>query len=355
MSPVGTPDAATPELQLIREWREPLSARRILLAGGGSISIHVVSLVVFTLLMRIPIEPPAPVAPDLRRSVHLVVPRDLILTQQAPNQGKVSKDLDVRSAVHAPAPQAPATRRPSPPPGPVSASANAPAPVPESPKITTPPTPPKIEFPQIQAGVGNTQQAGNGSQAIPALAPPKEKPKLAFESVGGYSGPVTPNPNPRIPLPRTSVQDAARTANQSGGGGMVVGDADDPLESLPSLNESPAPGRIGSNLQLLSDPAGVDFKPYLIQVLTAVRRNWLAVIPQSARMGRTGRVLIQFIIDRTGGVPKLVIATPSGTEAFDRAAVASISASYPFPPLPADFKGDQIRLQLAFAYNTPTR
>jgi TonB family protein len=49
----------------------------------------------------------------------------------------------------------------------------------------------------------------------------------------------------------------------------------------------------------------------------------------------------------------LVIATSSGTEAFDRAAVAGVSASNPFPPLPADFKGDQIRLQLAFSYNAP--
>jgi TonB family protein len=50
-----------------------------------------------------------------------------------------------------------------------------------------------------------------------------------------------------------------------------------------------------------------------------------------------------------------VIADPSGTEAFDRAAVAGISASDPFPPLPQDYKGDQIRLQLTFSYNMPAR
>jgi len=66
-------------------------------------------------------------------------------------------------------------------------------------------------------------------------------------------------------------------------------------------------------------------------------------------------VLVQFIIDRRGAIPKLVIAEGSGTEAFDRAAVAGISASYPFPPLPPDYKGDQIRLQLAFSYNIPNR
>jgi TonB family protein len=90
-------------------------------------------------------------------------------------------------------------------------------------------------------------------------------------------------------------------------------------------------------------------------VLTAVRRNWMAVIPESGRMGRRGLVQLQFSIDRQGRVPKLVIATPSGTEAFDRAAVAGVSASNPFPPLPPDFKGEQIRLQLSFAYNVPTR
>jgi outer membrane biosynthesis protein TonB len=52
-------------------------------------------------------------------------------------------------------------------------------------------------------------------------------------------------------------------------------------------------------------------------------------------------------------VPKLVIATPSGFDALDRAAVASISASNPFPPLPLEFAGAEIRLQLVFSYNMP--
>ena len=118
---------------------------------------------------------------------------------------------------------------------------------------------------------------------------------------------------------------------------------------MPGAAPSTGPSR--SNLQLLSDPKGVDFKPYLVQVLAAVRTNWLAVIPESARLGRRGRVLVQFIIDRRGTIPKLVIAESSGTAAFDRAAVAGISASNPFPPLPTAFQGNEIRLQLAFTYN----
>jgi TonB family protein len=96
---------------------------------------------------------------------------------------------------------------------------------------------------------------------------------------------------------------------------------------------------------------GVDFKPYLTQILARVRKNWFAVIPESARLGSRGVVLLQFIIDRDGQVPKLVIAMPSGTEALDRAAVAGISASVPFPPLPVQFKGKEVRLQFSFKYN----
>ena len=61
--------------------------------------------------------------------------------------------------------------------------------------------------------------------------------------------------------------------------------------------------------------------PYLTQILASVKRNWMAVIPESAKLGRRGRVVIQFMIARDGSVPRLVIASASGTEALDRAAV----------------------------------
>jgi TonB family protein len=133
----------------------------------------------------------------------------------------------------------------------------------------------------------------------------------------------------------------------------VVGDLEmqGPGGIGPGFNIPPAPGRTATALELQSDPQGVDFKPYLIRILASVKRNWLTIIPESARLGRVGRVQIQFAIARDGSVPKLVIAMPSGTEALDRAAVAGVSASTPFPPLPKDFQGDQVRLQFTFRYN----
>ena len=121
----------------------------------------------------------------------------------------------------------------------------------------------------------------------------------------------------------------------------------------PGVNVPPSPGSQGSNMQLLTDPQGVDFRPYLVRILASVKQHWLSVIPESVKLGRRGKVAIQFSISREGGVPKLVIAEASGAEALDRAAVAGISASVPFPPLPAEFKGDRIVLQMNFAYNMP--
>jgi TonB family protein len=149
------------------------------------------------------------------------------------------------------------------------------------------------------------------------------------------------------------VEDAIRGVTSGAGGAtQVVGDLGAGGGGAgPGLQTPGSSSRPLSSLELLSDPKGVDFRPYLIQVLTAVRRNWFAVIPESARFGRRGKTQIQFAISRDGRVPKLVISLPSGTESLDRAAVAGISASNPFPPLPAHFPSEQIRLQLTFAYN----
>jgi TonB family protein len=351
MPPTAT--AADPvDLNLLRPWREPVTPRRLMTAGIGSIAFHVIVTAVFLALPDVDAPRPAPVVtPDLHKAVHLVLPRYFEPTQKEPNTGKVSRELDVRSSQAAPQPQAPRFRAPQPAPGPV-AQAPLPAPPVEPPKIE----PPKIE---VAASSPPPPQIVPTQSVQPAAPPPPDKPKLAFENVGaGPSHVAAPNPNAVVPSVKTTVQDAVHNATPNvipGGGGTIVGDIGDSTTTIPNLNQTPSPGRIGSNLQLLSDAKGVDFKPYLIQVLTAVRRNWLAILPESARLGRRGRVLVQFAIDRTGGVPKLVIAEGAGTDALDRAAVAAISASYPFPPLPTEYKGDQIRLQFAFSYNMPTR
>ena len=180
---------------------------------------------------------------------------------------------------------------------------------------------------------------------------PEEKPKLAFETPG-QQGTGAVHSLAKLPLPKTTLEDAIHDVARAGRqGNLSVGDIEQPPSLPETMRQPQLPGTPGSSLELLSDPMGVDFKPYLIQILARVRKNWFAIIPETARMGVRGVVLLQFIIARDGHLEKVVIAVPSGTESLDRAAVASLSASVPFPPLPQDFRGKEVRLQFSFKYN----
>jgi TonB family protein len=95
----------------------------------------------------------------------------------------------------------------------------------------------------------------------------------------------------------------------------------------------------------------VDFGPYLARIVYIVRRNWYSVIPESARLGEKGRVGIVFEILKDGSVPQLRLVASSGSDPLDRAALAGIRASIPFPPLPEEFTGNHLVLQFIFLYN----
>ncbi len=347
--PIRLP-ASDVDLHLDQPWREPLTQPRITRDAIGSVLFHLIVVVMWITLPEAPFaaRPPRPINVDISKSIPLYLPKDFELTQRDPNNGRITHTLDVRSMVSAPVPQAPRLKAPTPPPGPV---AKAPEPVKlaaiDPPKID----PPKIELPKMEQPVISAAPPKPPPAAAPA-PPPPEKPKIAFEDIGSTQH-VAPNPNRGVPLPK-QLADQQRQPT-FGGGGTIVGDVGDSPVTTQNAQHAPSQGETRSNLQLLSDPKGVDFKPYMIQVLTAVRRNWLAILPDTARNGRRGRVIVQFAIDRSGGVPKVVIAEGAGTDAFDRAAVAAISASVPLPPLPKDFTGDRISLQFAFSYNMPSR
>jgi TonB family protein len=105
---------------------------------------------------------------------------------------------------------------------------------------------------------------------------------------------------------------------------------------------------------ILTPTDGVDFTSYLARIVASVKRNWLAVMPGSAQFDQ-GRVVLQFRIFRNGMVPddEPGLMGSSGKEPLDRAAMSSIRASSPFPPLPPAFSGPYIELRFMFLYNIP--
>jgi TonB family protein len=106
-------------------------------------------------------------------------------------------------------------------------------------------------------------------------------------------------------------------------------------------------------MDVLSDTMGVDFGPYLARVLQDVKMNWYNLIPESARapIMKKGKVSIEFAILKNGQIAGMKLNETSGDVALDRGAWGGITASNPFPPLPAEFGGQYLALRFHFFYN----
>ncbi|HEY3741897.1 MAG TPA: energy transducer TonB [Bryobacteraceae bacterium] len=344
---VQAPSSSEPEPHLLVDWKADNTRPPLSVTAIGSILIHVVVLVGVWLAPALPNPQPRfeNEVVDIRKAVPLVLPPEL-LTQKAANKHAVSKELDLAGLIAKPdvkstAPTAPVT-------APVRKFEPPAAKKQEAKSID----PNKVEpAPVLQAQ--NPPAIGTAEQPLPINLPPPpppaEKPKLAFETPGAQTGSKTGHGG-LLQGPNMTVEEAGKRVMQ-GAGSTSVSESD---LQLPFSAPGRSPQSKGSSaLELLSDPMGVDFRPYLVRVLAAVRHNWFLVLPEGARMGQRGRTVVQFTIAKNGSVPKLVIHMPSGNEPLDRAAVAGISASNPFPPLPNEYHGEVLRLQLVFSYNMP--
>ena len=253
-----------------------------------------------------------------------------------------------------------------------------PPPVQEVPRVPAEPRPPS---PQIHVDPRILRQPGpppeelirpgprgpESQQAAPETQEPRtadNSPEQPRRSDAGrpqlkLETPKAPDASGSLIAPPTSpgrlLEDSLRAAIQGRGG--ASSDFGDALPSRPGSGSSGGGGQgyLGGNVQILTPTEGVDFTNYMARVLASVRRNWYAVIPESARLGEKGKTVIQFRILRNGNVPlgEPVLMATSGREPLDRAAMSSIRASSPFELLPPAFSGPYIELRFTFLYNLP--
>jgi TonB family protein len=208
------------------------------------------------------------------------------------------------------------------------------------------PTPPAPPAPQPAPPVQAQQQA----PPPPARPEPPAEAQLRMDDVR----PPDANAN-RFHVPsltpgqviQQSIQDAARGGYHTDSAG-AGGDSNSEFNNLHPNFSTEAP-------TILSDTRGVDFGPYLARIVMLVKRNWIAIIPESARLGEKGRVGVVFEILKDGSMPQERMVASSGSDPLDRAAVNSIHASAPFPPLPTEFTGEHLVLQFIFLYNEQPR
>jgi len=244
-----------------------------------------------------------------------------------------------------------------------------PAPRPENqpPQPPPPPPPPKPQPPppvigpddvikegarpdaQPKASRGDTtEQARAGSQ--PEQSTP-EPPKQQQQPQQSENRPpqLARNTNPDALRSPNLMDDADRIIRQQIEEGRRRPSVQGPRTGLP--NGQADPDFSTEEPKILSDTKGYDFGPYMNQVVNRVRYNWYANIPEIARFGKKGKVVIIFTIMHNGNIDNARIVGNSGTEPLDRAAFASITLSNPFPRLPAGFDGDHLDLQFTFLYN----
>jgi TonB family protein len=139
--------------------------------------------------------------------------------------------------------------------------------------------------------------------------------------------------------------------------GTKPGDSD-------SISQKQVPAAIASNpcvsgakkgqpAEILTDTQGVDFGPYMTNIVKTVRQNWYTLMPLSVYppTKKTGRLAIEFVVEKNGKIDKMKIDAPSGDVQLDRAAWASITASDPLPSLPREFPGEVLGLRFYYFYN----
>ena len=195
------------------------------------------------------------------------------------------------------------------------------------------------------------------AQAQPQQAAQPQPPPPANQMAKLQTPPMERKPIPSFKTgPMSASRSIAEAAQQAAANhGRFAGDNGDL-----GLGQRQNAARMG-DMEITSDTMGVDFGPYLQRVLHDVKQNWYAIIPESAMppLLKKGKLSIEFAITKNGQIAGLHYDTSSGDVALDRAAYGGITASNPFPPLPAEFvqaakrenRETALGLKFTFLYN----
>ena len=310
---------AEADLNLLTDWAEPGRRARIGRSAVLSLLTHAAAIGFLLLMPETFMQPALPKQREPIITPLAITP--LTLTQTEPNVSKTIREFrspDLTPRIKAPSgpssePQAAAPRK----------VAAVPPPPPRAAPQTPLPEPPRLEI------LSNEPPKLTLPVQIPQV--PQPKSSSPFEDVRP--------PGQRVAdLPGPSAAEGANRGALAGHGG------------LNSPGTSPVASSGADLPQLLSDPKGVDFRPYLAQVLASVKRYWLLIFPKT---GHRGYVSVQFAIQRDGTVRKVAFVQQTGDPSLDNTAIQAISGGGPFGPLPVQYTEAEIHVQMNFAYNQP--
>jgi TonB family protein len=172
------------------------------------------------------------------------------------------------------------------------------------------PTPPKPEpQPVTPPAVAPPPDTPTLREPTSPKAPPKPAPKA---DIAAPAAPAKPTPEPAEP----EVQGSERgSANALALGAAVAG---------------------------LDNPDFV-YGYYVDQMLAMIQRNWVRPM-----VGSGVEATVHYRIQRDGRIVDVRIASSSGINSFDLAALRAVQASTPLPPLPRAFREGSLGVNLIF-------
>jgi TonB family protein len=122
-----------------------------------------------------------------------------------------------------------------------------------------------------------------------------------------------------------------------------------PLDAYPQQ----LPGA-GQQIAILTPTGNVNFNPFILKFSNQVKQKWIAAMPDVARQGARGRVVLVMEINKAGALSDgPLVESSSGTTSLDEAAVGAVRAASPFDHLPVKFEGPFIQIRMVFRYNLP--
>lgn len=176
-----------------------------------------------------------------------------------------------------------------------------------------PPAPPAAEKPKIEKPVEEAPKPSKKAVLLPAKEDKKKPTPPPVSRPGRAATPAVSLPTAGEETPGTSVGAAPGAGGSAGIGGFKI------------------------------DQADFKYPIYIERMVGIMSLNWF----KPAQIVQTNPV-VHFQIERDGTItdPRLVVS--SGLPFVDRAALRAVLASSPLPPLPAEYPGPHLGIQVVF-------
>ena len=192
---------------------------------------------------------------------------------------------------------------------------------------------PAVSVKIVQPEPPRRQRRPAAPAAKPTQAPEKETP--------------VPKPEPTVPEPVATAPPVEAPVPQTSENAMAAPDQ----KATPRPTPVPAAGGgsglsvDGGNKQDIPGiPSDFRFAYYVQRMLALIEARWYKpVVPADTR------ARVRFTINREGRLSRIELESSSGNSSFDRAALRSLYATNPLPPLPPAYSKSSLTVHLTYS------